>query len=70
MGRPVSAPAIAAYGVARSHEEPLREITRTPMTSKPGPAAWLATVCERVLRDFKYDFPGRGITHLNVDVPW
>jgi hypothetical protein len=37
------------------------------MTSKPGPAAWLATVCERVLRDFKYELPGQGITHLNVN---
>jgi ATP-dependent Clp protease ATP-binding subunit ClpX len=59
--------AFAAYGIEITFDEDaLREIARQAADEQTG-ARGLATVCERVLRDFKYELPGRGVARLTVD---
>jgi len=59
--------AFAAYGIEIDFtEDALREIAQLAEGEYTG-ARGLATVCERVLRDFKYELPGRGIPRLCVD---
>jgi endopeptidase Clp ATP-binding regulatory subunit ClpX len=59
--------AFAAYGIGIEFtEDALREIARQAAEEYTG-ARGLATVCERVLRDFKYELPGRGVEKLIVD---
>src|SRR4029079_516453 len=59
--------AFAAYGIEISFDDDaVRESARQAADEQTG-ARGLATVCERVLRDFKYELPGRGLTHLHVD---
>ena len=59
--------AFRAYGIEVFFEdEALREIARLAATEKTG-ARGLLTVCERILRDFKFELPGSGVTRFNVD---
>ncbi|MEQ1859999.1 MAG: AAA family ATPase [Chthoniobacteraceae bacterium] len=59
--------AFAAYGITIDFtDEALREIAKLAEEEYTG-ARGLFTVCERVLRDFKYEMPGRGIERLTVD---
>ena len=59
--------AFAAYGIEIDFtDDALREIARLAEEEYTG-ARGLATVCERVLRNFKYELPGRGFTTLHVD---
>jgi ATP-dependent protease Clp ATPase subunit len=59
--------AFRAYGIEVFFEdEALREIARLAADEKTG-ARGLLTVCERILRDFKFELPGSGIARFNVD---
>jgi endopeptidase Clp ATP-binding regulatory subunit ClpX len=59
--------AFAAYGIEIDFtEDALREIAKLAEGEYTG-ARGLSTVCERVLRNFKYELPGRDITRLTVD---
>ena len=59
--------AFAAYGIAVTfHESALREIARQAAEEKTG-ARGLVTVCERILRNFKYELPGSEVTRFSVD---
>jgi endopeptidase Clp ATP-binding regulatory subunit ClpX len=58
--------AFRAYGIEVFFEdEALREIARLAETEKTG-ARGLLTVCERLLRDFKFELPGSGVTRFSV----
>jgi len=59
--------AFQAYGVeARFDTEALRHIAKLAAVEKTG-ARGLLTVCERLLRDFKYELPGSGVSALEID---
>jgi ATP-dependent protease Clp ATPase subunit len=59
--------AFAAYDIKISFtDDALEEIARQAAEEQTG-ARGLATVCERVLRDFKYELPGRGVSCLKVN---
>jgi ATP-dependent protease Clp ATPase subunit len=59
--------AFEAFGIQMEfQDDALREIARLAETEKTGARA-LVTVCERVLRDFKFELPGTGILSLTVD---
>jgi ATP-dependent protease Clp ATPase subunit len=59
--------AFAAYDIQITFtDDALEEIARQSAEEQTG-ARGLSTVCERVLRDFKYELPGRGISQLKVD---
>jgi endopeptidase Clp ATP-binding regulatory subunit ClpX len=59
--------AFRAYGIEVFFEdEALREIARLATTEKTG-ARGLLTVCEKILRDFKFELPGSGVTRFNVN---
>jgi endopeptidase Clp ATP-binding regulatory subunit ClpX len=59
--------AFAAYNIdIEFSDDALREIAKLAAEEQTG-ARGLATVCERVLRNFKYELPGRGIAQLVVD---
>jgi endopeptidase Clp ATP-binding regulatory subunit ClpX len=56
-----------AYGIdALFEDDALRTIAKLAAEEKTG-ARGLLTVCERILRDFKYDLPGMGVTQFTVD---
>lgn len=58
--------AFRAYGIeAQFTDDALREIARLAALEKTG-ARGLATVCERLLRDFKFELPDSGVTALEV----
>ncbi len=58
--------AFHAYGIEVFFEdEALRLIARRAAEEKTG-ARGLLTVCEKILRDFKYELPGSGITQFSV----
>jgi ATP-dependent Clp protease ATP-binding subunit ClpX len=59
--------AFAAFGIhVEFEDEALREIANLAALEKTGARA-LVTVCERVLRDFKFELPGTGVRSLTVD---
>ena len=59
--------AFRAYGIEVFFEdESLVEIARLAATEKTG-ARGLLTVCEKLLRDFKFELPGSGVTRFNVN---
>jgi ATP-dependent Clp protease ATP-binding subunit ClpX len=59
--------AFAAFGIQVEFEdEALREIANLAALEKTGARA-LVTVCERILRDFKFELPGTGVRSLTVD---
>jgi ATP-dependent Clp protease ATP-binding subunit ClpX len=59
--------AFEAFGIqVEFHDDALREIANQAELEKTGARA-LVTVCERVLRDFKFELPGTGIRSLTVD---
>ena len=59
--------AFRAYGIDVSFaESALREIARQAAEEKTG-ARGLLTVCERILRDFKYELPGSEVKRFTVD---
>src|SRR5581483_10897519 len=59
--------AFQAYGIEVAFEdEALRRIAQLAAEEKTG-ARGLLTVCERILRQFKYELPGSGVTRFNVD---
>ena len=59
--------AFLAYGIEVSFaESALREIARQAAEEKTG-ARGLLTVCERILRNFKYELPGSGVKRFTVD---
>jgi len=59
--------AFEAFGIhAAFPDDALREIAAQAEPEKTGARA-LVTVCERVLRDFKFELPGTGIRNLTVD---
>ena len=59
--------AFRAYGIEVAFaESALREIARQAAEEKTG-ARGLLTVCERILRDFKYELPGSSVTRFTVD---
>ena len=59
--------AFEAYGIDVSFaESALREIARQAADERTG-ARGLLTVCERILRDFKYELPGSSVTRFTVD---
>ena len=59
--------AFRAYGIEVSFaESALREIARQAAEEKTG-ARGLLTVCERILRDFKYELPGSEVKRFTVD---
>ena len=56
-----------AYGIDALFEDgALRTIANFAAEEETG-ARGLLTVCERILRDFKYDLPGMGVTQFTVD---
>ena len=58
--------AFRAYGIEVYFEDDaLREIARLAADEKTG-ARGLLTVCERILRDFKFELPGTGISRFNI----
>jgi endopeptidase Clp ATP-binding regulatory subunit ClpX len=58
----------AEYGIqARFDHEALKIIADRAVEEKTG-ARGLLTVCERVLRDFKFELPGTAVKALNVNV--
>lgn len=58
--------AFRAYGVeAVFTDDALREISRMAEEEKTG-ARGLLTVCEKLLRDFKYELPGSGVTVFEI----
>jgi len=58
----------AEYGIkANFDKEALKIIADRAVEEKTG-ARGLLTVCERVLRDFKFELPGTAVRELNVDV--
>jgi ATP-dependent protease Clp ATPase subunit len=59
--------AFRAYGIAVSFDDDaLREIARQAAEENTG-ARGLLTVCERILRNFKYELPSSGVTELVVN---
>jgi hypothetical protein len=61
--------AFEAFGIhVDFQDDALREIAAQAESEKTGARA-LVTVCERVLRDFKFELPGTGIRNLTVDAP-
>ncbi|HZJ15562.1 MAG TPA: AAA family ATPase [Chthoniobacteraceae bacterium] len=59
--------AFRAYGIEVTFvESALREIARQAAEEKTG-ARGLLTVCERILRNFKYELPGTGVKRFTVD---
>ena len=59
--------AFAAYGIEVSFaESALREIARQAADERTG-ARGLLTVCERILRNFKYELPGSDVRRFTVD---
>ncbi len=60
--------AFRAYGIEVFFEEAgLRRIAELAAEEKTG-ARGLLTVCERLLRGFKYELPGSGVNRFTVDV--
>jgi ATP-dependent Clp protease ATP-binding subunit ClpX len=58
----------AAYGIqCKFDRKALKIIADRAVEEKTG-ARGLLTVCERVLRDFKFELPGTAVSELNVDV--
>jgi ATP-dependent Clp protease ATP-binding subunit ClpX len=58
--------AFAAYGIEAAFEDAaLREIADLAAGEKTG-ARGLVTVCDRVLRGFKFDLPGSGVRKLQI----
>ena len=56
-----------AYGIeAVFEDEALRTIAKLAAEEKTG-ARGLLTVCERILRDFKYELPGMGVAQFSVN---
>jgi hypothetical protein len=56
----------AAYGIELTFQpEALREIARRAATEGTG-ARGLVSVCEDVLREFKFALPGSGVRHLEI----
>jgi len=56
-----------AYGIkVKFEDEALRQIAEEAAVEKTGARA-LLTVCERILRDFKFELPGTSIEELVVD---
>ena len=56
-----------AYGIRASfHDDALKVIAEAAALEKTG-ARGLMTVCERLLRDFKFELPGTTISELEVD---
>jgi endopeptidase Clp ATP-binding regulatory subunit ClpX len=56
-----------AYGIEVTFEDTaLRTVAERASEEKTG-ARGLLTVCEKILRDFKYELPGMGVTQLAVD---
>ena len=56
-----------AYGIqAKFEESALKEIAEMASKENTGARA-LMTVCERVLRDFKFELPGSSVSELKVD---
>ncbi len=59
--------AFAAYGIGITFEDPaIRHIAEAAALENTG-ARGLVTVCEKLLRDFKYELPDRGVSELHVD---
>ena len=59
--------AFRAYGIEVFFDEPgLRRIAEMAAEEKTG-ARGLLTVCERLLRSFKYELPGSGVNRITVD---
>jgi ATP-dependent Clp protease ATP-binding subunit ClpX len=59
--------AFAAFGIhVEFTDEALRDIAAVAALEKTGARA-LVTVCERILRDFKFELPGTGVRTLTVD---
>lgn len=59
--------AFAAYGIEVNFvESALREIARQAADERTG-ARGLLTVCERILRNFKYELPGSDVRRFTVD---
>ncbi len=60
--------AFRAYGIEVFFEEAgLRRIAELAAVEKTG-ARGLLTVCERLLRSFKYELPGSGVNRFTVDL--
>ncbi|MDP8235851.1 MAG: AAA family ATPase [Candidatus Erginobacter occultus] len=59
--------AFDAFGITAAFtKEGMREIARLASKEETG-ARGLLTVCERILRDFKYELPSTGIKRFSVD---
>ena len=62
-----SPPKLAAYGIkAKFDRDALQIIADRAANEKTG-ARGLLTVCERVLRNFKFELPGTSVTELSID---
>src|SRR5439155_10199329 len=60
--------AFRAYGIEVNFEDDaLWRIAALAAEEKTG-ARGLLTVCERILREFKYELPGCGVTRFNLNV--
>lgn len=56
-----------AFGIkANFEDDALKQISETAAQEKTG-ARGLMTVCERTLRDFKFELPGTAVTELTID---
>ncbi|MFP6874674.1 MAG: AAA family ATPase [Verrucomicrobiales bacterium] len=58
----------AAYGIQSKFDRKALEIIADRAAAEKTGARGLLTVCERVLRDFKFELPGTAVSELNVDV--
>ena len=58
-----------AYGIEAAFENDALDRIAEMAASEGTGARGLLTVCERILRDFKFELPGSGATALRVDTP-
>ncbi len=57
-----------AYGIEATFEDGALDRIASLAAEEGTGARGLLTVCERLLRDFKFDLPGSGVSSLRVDV--
>ncbi|MCF6313346.1 MAG: AAA family ATPase [Verrucomicrobiales bacterium] len=56
-----------AYGIKASFEEDALQLIAERAAKEKTGARGLMTVCERILRDFKFELPGSSLTEININ---
>jgi len=59
--------AFQAFGIEAVFEDEALDLIAEQAASEGTGARGLLTVCERILRDFKFELPGSGVTSLRID---